>query len=264
MMRVVCVPAGLLVGLLFAGSVQAAACAAPQSTAVQDTAVQTTAAQVAAVAPPAADPVCRDEALAAATRAVDEALAALGATTDESGRVAISAGQTLWRLRLDDLCPVTAAELAADPTAATAVKSRAECLLRVTSARVAGLEAQRAARVRPVADLPLTITDAAAPRLVEISARPVAQTRPVSMLAMAGRWGKADPVEGTPVDDCRTSFLDITRDQTVRLVDLRVPAFPIQGRLSVEADPVSGVDLLVADAGSAGNPAAGRGGDSAS
>lgn len=228
----------VLAGLLVAGSVQAA----------EVSTTNTQAADCAAIDSPTAELICRDAGLTAATDAAGAALAALGQTTDESGRAALEANQTLWLSRRNESCPVTAADLA-EPKAA---KGRTDCLLRVTKARIAALDAERMARGRPVTDLPLTITNAAAPRLVAAASRPVAQTRPVSLVAMAGRWAKADPVGGAPVDDCRTSYLDITRDQSVRLIDPRVPGLPIEGRLAADGDPVKGA-ALTAESGPLGS-----------
>lgn len=197
---------------------------------------------------PVAQLICRDPALTAATEALDAALAALGETTDAMGRAALDAGQTLWRARRDETCPVTAADLAD----AKATKSRTDCLLRVITARKAVLDAQREARGKPVADLPLVITDAAAPRLVPVPARPVALTRPVSMSALVGRWAKADPVTRNPIDDCRTSYLDVTRERSVSLTDPRIPGFPIEGRLAADTNPTQGVALVDADGATTG------------
>lgn len=232
-MRVVFVLAGLLV----AGSVQAA----------EVPATDTQATDCAAIDSPTAELICRDAGLTAAMEGVNTALAALGQTTDDSGRAALEANQTLWLSRRNESCPVTAADLAE----AKAARGRTDCLLRVSKARIAAIDAERTARGQPVTDLPLTITDAAAPRLVAAPSRPAAQTRPVSLVAMAGRWAKADPVGGAPVDDCRTSYLDVTRDQSVRLIDPRVPGPPIMGRLAADGDPIKGAALTAAETGAA-------------
>jgi len=221
-MRVLPVFAGSLAGILLAGSALAADCAAIEA--------------------PAAELACRDAGLTAANAALDGALAALGETTDALGRTAIEAGQTLWRSRRDEACPVTAADLAEPKT----VKARTDCLLRTTNARVVMLEAQRVARSKPVTDTPLTITDAAAPRLVPVPSRPAVLTRPVSATALVGRWAKADPVNRAPVDDCRTSYLDVTREHGVNLIDPRVPAFPIEASLTTDTDPGQGATLTTA------------------
>ncbi|MCG5242105.1 lysozyme inhibitor LprI family protein [Azospirillum doebereinerae] len=227
MMRVLNVFAGVfagsLAGLLLSGSVLAADCAAIEN--------------------PTAELACRDAGLTAANEALDGALAALGETTDALGRTAIEAGQTLWRSRRDEACPVAAADLAEPKTA----KARTDCLLRATNARVLALEAQRTARSKPVADTPLTITDAAAPRLAPVPARSLAQTRPVSATALVGRWAKADPVNRAPVDDCRTSYLDVTREHGVSLIDPRVPGFPIEAGLTADSDPGQGATLTTAN-----------------
>ena len=223
-MRVLSVLAGSLAGILLAGSAMAAAdCSAPET--------------------PAAQLICRDAGLSAAAIALETALSTLGDTTDAMGRTAIEAGQTLWRARRDESCPVTAADLADD----TLAKSRSDCLLRAVAARIAALEAERAARGKPVADLPVVITEAAAPRLVAVPPRPAMLTRPVSTMALIGRWAKADPINGSPIDDCRVSYLDVTKERTIHLLDPRIPGLPIEGRFTADADPAQGVALTVGD-----------------
>lgn len=194
--------------------------------------------------------ICRDQALNAATSAMDAALSALGETTDAAGRDALSAGQAAWLSRREQTCPVAAADLT-DPKL---TKERTACLLRAILGRTEWAAAQRKARLAPVAELPLTVSDAAAGRpLPPIPARPVALTRPVTATALSGRWAKADPVNRTPLDDCRTSYLEVSRELSVALVDPRIPGLPVEGRLSV----VDGASLyqgvpLSADSGAKG------------
>ncbi|MFD1623234.1 hypothetical protein [Azospirillum griseum] len=189
---------------------------------------------------PASQLICRDDALSQAAAAVDGALAALGETTDAHGRLAIEAQQTLWQSRRNDICPVSAADLD-DPVAA---KAKAECVLHSLVERAAEIEAQRAARARPVTGTPLTITDATAPRIVAASQRPVALTRPVSVNVLVGRWAKADPINRTPIDDCRNSYFEVTREQAVALIDPRVPGLPIEGRLAATTEFSQGVQMV--------------------
>lgn len=192
---------------------------------------------------PVAQLICRDSALAQAATALEGAAAALGETTDANGRLAIEAQQALWLSRRNEICPVTPADLTDDK----ATKARTECLSRSLAARTAQIEAQRAARAKPVADAPVVLSDAAAPRLVPIQARPATLTRPVSITALVGRWAKADPVSRSAIDDCRSSYLEVTREQTVSLVDPRIPGFPVQGRLAATAEFSKGVSLIDAN-----------------
>lgn len=195
-----------------------------------------------ATATPAAQLICRDAALAAAAADLTAALSALGETTDAAGREAVAAAQTAWSSRRDQICPVAAADLA-DPKLSG---ERAECLLRAFKMRTAWAAAQRGARLAPVAEIPLTVGDATAGRpLPPIPTRPMALTRPVTSTAMAGRWAKSDPVGRAPMDDCRTSYLEVSRDLTVALVDPRIPGLPIEGRLAASdgAGPQQGLSL---------------------
>ncbi|KAA0581418.1 DUF1311 domain-containing protein [Azospirillum sp. B21] len=227
----------LVSGLLAASSMLAvlAAAPAPAETPVPEAA----AANCDSAETPSAQLLCRDAGLAAAGEAMEAALAALGATTDAAGRAAIEAGQTVWRARRDDACPVTAADLAD----AKATKSRTDCLLRVTRQRTAALEAERQARSRPVADLPLAVTGAAAPRFVAPQKTVPPINRKATLAALDGRWAKADPNDRTAIDDCRTSYLEIGADRTLTAVDPRVPQFPLTGRLPAEGDPVQEVPV---------------------
>ncbi len=184
--------------------------------------------------------ICRDEALSKAATAVDAALAALGETTNADGRLAIDAEQTLWLSRRNDICPVAAPDL--DNPVAT--KAKAECVLHSLVTRASQLEGQRVARTKPVTGTPLTITDAAAPRIVTVSQRPATLTRPVSVNVLVGRWAKADPVNRAPMDDCRNSYFEVTREQGASLVDPRLPELPIEGRLAATTDFSQGVQLV--------------------
>ncbi len=191
---------------------------------------------------PAAQLMCRDAKLAAAGAAMDAALAALGATTDDSGRAAIEDSQTVWRARRDETCPVTAADLAD----AKSAKTRADCLLRVIRKRTAVLEAERQARSRPVGDLPLSVTGAAARRFAAPQPPVPPISRKVSLETLAGRWAKADPADRTAIDDCRSSYLDIGTDRSLHAVEPRLQLFPLDGTLAADGDPVQGVALLPA------------------
>lgn len=227
----------LVSGLLAAGSMLAVLAATP---ALAETPVpEAEAANCDAAETPSAQLLCRDSGLVTAGTAMEAALAALGATTDATGQAAIEAGQTVWRARRDDACPVTAADLAN----AKATKSRTDCLLRVTRQRTAALEAERQARSRPVADLPLAVTGAAAPRFVAPQATVPPINRKATLAALAGRWAKADPNDRTAIDDCRTSYLEIGADRTLTAVDARVPQFPLTGRLPADGDPVEQVPV---------------------
>lgn len=226
----------LVSGLLAAGSMLAmlAATPAPAQSPAPDAAAPT----CDAAETPSAQLLCRDAGLASAGAAMEAAMEALGATTDATGRAAIEAGQTVWRARRDDACPVTAADLAD----AKATKSRTDCLMRVIRQRTAALEAERLARSRPVADLPLAVTGAAAPRFVapQVPVPPI--NRKATMAALAGRWAKADPNDRTAIDDCRSSYLEIA-DRKLNAVDARVSQFPLTGRLPADGDPVQEVTV---------------------
>jgi uncharacterized protein YecT (DUF1311 family) len=191
---------------------------------------------------PAAQLMCRDANLAAAAAAMDAALAALNATTDGSGRSAIEDSQTVWRARRDESCPVTAADL----TDVKSVKTRADCLLRVIRKRTAALEAERQARSRPVGDLPLSVTGAAARRFAAPQPPVPPVSRKASLSTLAGRWAKADPFDRTAIDDCRSSYLDIGTDRSLHAVEPRLKLFPLDGTLAADGDPVQGVALLPA------------------
>lgn len=227
----------LVSGLLAAGSMLAMLVATPAP--AQSPAPDAAAPTCDAAETPSAQLLCRDAGLASAGAAMEAAMEALGATTDATGRAAIEAGQTVWRARRDDACPVTAADLAD----AKATKSRTDCLMRVIRQRTAALEAERQARSRPVADLPLAVTGAAAPRFVapQVPVPPV--NRKATMAALGGRWAKADPNDRTAIDDCRSSYLEIGADRKLNAVDERVPQFPLTGRLPADGDPVQEVTV---------------------
>ena len=191
---------------------------------------------------PTAQLMCRDAKLAAAGAAMDAALAALGATTDDSGRAAIEDSQTVWRAKRDESCPVTAADLAD----AKAAKTRTDCLMRVIRKRTTALEAERQARSRPVGDLPLSVTGAAARRFAAPQPMVPPVDRKVSLSTLAGRWAKADPADRTAIDDCRSSYLDIGSDRSLHAVEPRLQLFPLNGTLAADGDPVQGVALLPA------------------
>ncbi|WP_434619438.1 lysozyme inhibitor LprI family protein [Azospirillum sp. B2RO_4] len=236
----------LVGGFLAAGSLLAVLTAVPALSAPADT-PQPEAESSEAAAPgcdpaesPTAQLMCRDAKLAAAGAAMDAALAALGATTDDSGRAAIEDSQTVWRARRDESCPVTAADLAD----AKSAKARADCLLRVVRKRTAALEAERQARSRPVGDLPLSVTGAAARRFAAPQTPVPPISRKVSLSTLAGRWAKADPGDRTAIDDCRSSYLDIGTDRSLHAVEPRLQLFPLDGTLAADGDPVQGVALL--------------------
>ncbi|SMF75548.1 Protein of unknown function [Azospirillum oryzae] len=238
----------LVGGFLAAGSLLAVLTAVPALSAPADTpqpeaaAPETAAPGCDAAETPTAQLMCRDAKLAAAGAAMDAALAALGATTDDSGRAAIEDSQTVWRARRDESCPVTAADLADAKTA----KTRADCLLRVVRKRTAALEAERQARSRPVGDLPLSVTGAAARRFAAPQPQVPPISRKVSLSTLAGRWAKADPADRTAIDDCRSSYLDIGTDRSLHAVEPRLQLFPLDGTLAADEDPVQGVALLPA------------------
>lgn len=214
----------------------------PEANASRTTDPEAAAPECEAAETPTAQLMCRDAKLAAAGAAMDAALAALGATTDDAGRAAIEDSQTVWRAKRDETCPVTAADLAD----AKSVRTRADCLLRVLRKRTAALEAERQARSRPVADLPLSVTGAAARRFAAPQPTVPPINRKVSLSTLAGRWAKADPADRTAIDDCRSSYLDIGTDRSLHAVEPRLQLFPLDGTLAADGDPVQGVALLPA------------------
>ncbi|MBP2314444.1 lysozyme inhibitor LprI family protein [Azospirillum soli] len=187
---------------------------------------------------PTAQLICRDAALAAAGEKLDTTVKAFGDATGEVGRKALAAGQHAWVQRRDAACPVTSADLADSKKS----KERAGCLLRLTAERTKALEDNLSARRAPVADQPLTITDAVPPRLPAASAKPSLPKRPAGVAGVAGRWAKADPQTRTPIDDCRTSYLEVSKEAAISLNDPRIPSLPIQGRLTLaDGDPAQGL-----------------------
>jgi len=193
----------------------------------------------AAAETPAAQLVCRDASLGSASDKLDGALKALGDEAGEAGRAALASAQRAWVQRRDAACPVTEQDLA-DPKKS---KDRAGCLSRQIAERTKALEEDLAARRAPVASQPVTITDAAPPRAVApAQAVPMPPKRQAGVAALIGRWSKADPVTRTPIDDCRGSYLEITKEPAINLHDPRVAGFPVQGRVTVEdGDPVHGL-----------------------
>lgn len=238
----------LVGGFLAAGSLLAVVTAVPAFSAPADTPPPEAAAPEAAARgceaaeTPTAQLMCGDAKLAAAGAAMDAALAALGATTDDSGRAAIEDSQTVWRAKRDETCPVTAADLAD----AKLAKTRADCLARVIRKRTVALEAERQSRSWPVGDLPLSVTGAAARRFAAPQPPVPPISRKVSLETLAGRWAKADPADRTAIDDCRSSYLDIGTDRSLHAVEPRMQLFPLDGTLAADGDPVQGVALLPA------------------
>ena len=198
----------------------------------------------AAAGTPVAQLACRDAALGAAVAALDAALKAFAQETGEPGREALAAGQRLWVQRRDGACPVAEADLA-DPKKA---KDRSACLARQITERVTALEDERAARRAPVADQPVTITEAAPPRATQAPVRSfLPRQRQPDAGALAGRWAKADPATRTPIDDCRSSYLEISsgknpRDAAFDLRDPRIDGLPIGGRVTLgDGEPGQGI-----------------------
>lgn len=237
-MRVAIVLAGLLaVGSAFPAVAADAVSQTPSTTAAPDCASAET---------PAAQLVCRDPALAAAAGKLDAAVKAFAEETGEPGREALASGQRMWVQRRDAACPVAEADLA-DPKKA---KDRAACLARQYADRTSALEDERAARRAPVADQPVTITEAAPPRAVQPPPRAfLPKQRQPGLAGLAGRWAKADPATRTPIDDCRSSYLEISKaeaeaakDMALGLRDPRIAGLPVEGRVTVDdGDPAQGL-----------------------
>lgn len=187
---------------------------------------------------PAAQLICRESALAAAGEKLDTTVRTFGDASSEVGRKALAAGQRAWVQRRDTACPVTVADLA-DPKKS---KERAGCLMRLTAERTKALEDDLSARRAPIADLPVTIIESIPQRLPPALAKPSLPKRPAGVAALTGRWAKADPLTRTPIDDCRTSYLEVSKDAAISLNDPRIPNFPVQGRLTLaDADPALGL-----------------------
>ncbi|CAO3451738.1 hypothetical protein [Azospirillum argentinense] len=176
--------------------------------------------------------LCRDASLAAAADKLESALRALSDEAGKAGEEAVAAGQRAWVQRRDAACPVAEADLA-DPKKS---KDRAACLTRQMAERTKALDTELAARRAPVADEPLTVTASAPQRPVQPigqgQTRSAPAKRTVDLPALTGRWAKADPATRTPIDDCRTSYLEITGDGGFSLHDPRIPAFPLEGPLA--------------------------------
>ncbi|MBP2290605.1 lysozyme inhibitor LprI family protein [Azospirillum rugosum] len=185
---------------------------------------------------PAGQLVCRDPALAAAAGKLDAVVRAFADETGEPGKEALASGQRMWVQRRDAACPVTEADLN-DPKKA---KDRAACLARQYADRASALDDERAARRAPVADQPVTITEAAPPRAVQPPPRAfLPKQRQPGVAGLAGRWAKADPATRTPIDDCRSSYLEISKAETAKdmalgLHDPRIAGLPVEGRVTVE------------------------------
>lgn len=236
----------LVGGLLAAGSLLSVMTAVPALSASADAPSPEAAAPTVpacdAAETPVAQLMCRDPKLAEANAAMEAALAALGTTTDDTGRAALDDAQTVWRARRDEACQVTAADLADS----NAGKTRSDCLLRVLRQRTTALETERQARSHPVADLPLSVTGAAARRFDAPEPHAAPFTRKVALSTLAGRWAKADPTDRAAIDDCRSSYLEIGADRSLHAVDSRLPQFPLNGMLAADGDPVQGMALLPA------------------
>lgn len=222
----------VLAGLLAVGSTIPAIAAE----AVGQTPSTTSAPDCASAESPAAQLVCRDPALAAAAGKLDATVKAFAEETGEPGREALASGQRMWGQRRDAACPVTEADLN-DPKKA---KDRAACLARQYADRTSALEDERAARRAPVADQPVTITEAAPPRAIQPPPRAfLPKQRQPGVAGLTGRWAKADPATRTPIDDCRSSYLEISKadsakDMVLGLHDPRIAGMPVEGRVMVE------------------------------
>lgn len=213
-------------------------------------AADTSAPDCTAAETPAAQLVCRDASLGSASEKLDGALKALGDEAGEAGRAALASAQRAWVQRRDSACPVTEQDLA-DPKRS---KDRIGCLSRQIAERTKALEEDLAARRAPVASQPVTITDAAPPRAVApVQGVPMPPKRQAGVSALLGRWSKADPATRAPIDDCRSSYLEVVKEPAISLHDPRVASFPVQGRVTVEdGDPVRGLTFKSDGAGPAG------------
>lgn len=239
-MRAAIVRAGWLAGLLAVGSAMPAVAADP----VGQTPPTAAAPDCASAETPAAQLVCRDPALAAAAGKLDATVKAFAQEAGDGGREALATGQRMWGQRRDAACPVTEADLA-DPKKA---KDRAACLTRQYTDRTSALEDERAARRAPVADQPVTITEAAPPRAVQTPPRAfLPKQRQPGVAGLTGRWAKSDPATRTPIDDCRSSYLEISKAETAKdmalgLRDPRIAGLPVEGRVTVgDGDPGQGL-----------------------
>ncbi len=219
----------LLAGMLMAGTAMAA-----------DTSGEAAKPADCAGEAPIAQLLCRDASLAAASAQLDSALQAL---TEEAGKIgaeAVAAGQRAWIQRRDAACPVAEADLG-DPKKS---KDRAACLVRQMAERKSALDSELAARRAPVADEPLTVTASVPPRPVALQAKPSPAKRAAGLPDLTGRWAKADPATRTPIDDCRSSYLEITADGAFGLHDPRIPGLPLEGPLAPgEGDLAEGLSF---------------------
>ncbi|MBK3732410.1 DUF1311 domain-containing protein [Azospirillum brasilense] len=211
----------LLAGMLMAGTAMAA-----------DTSGEAAKPADCAGEAPVALLLCRDATLATAAEKLESALRALSDEAGKAGEEAVAAGQRAWIQRRDAACPVAEADLAD----AKKGKDRAACLARQMAERTKALETELAARRAPVADEPLTVSASAPPRPVAAvtqgQPKPGPVKRSADLPALTGRWAKADPATRTPIDDCRTSYLEITGDGGFSLHDPRIAAFPLEGPLA--------------------------------
>ncbi|MDQ2102018.1 lysozyme inhibitor LprI family protein [Azospirillum isscasi] len=189
---------------------------------------------------PAAQLICRDVSLVAASGKLDSALQALADEAGKPGAEAVAAGQRAWLQRRDAACPVADADLA-DPKKG---KDRAACLARQMADRTRALDSELAARRAPVADEPLTVSASAPPRPAPAPAKAGPAKRAAGLPDLTGRWAKADPATRAPIDDCRTSYLEIAGDGAFSLHDPRIPGFPLEGPLAPgEGDPAEGLSF---------------------
>lgn len=209
----------LLAGMLMAGTAMAA-----------DTNMETAKPVDCTGETPVAQLLCRDSSLVAAAEKLDSALRALADEAGKAGGEAIAASQRAWMQRRDAACPVAEADLA-DPKKG---KDRAACVARQMADRTKALESDLAARRAPVADEPLTVSASGPPRpaLTQGQTKPGPAKRAAGLPDLTGRWAKADPATRTPIDDCRTSYLEITGDGAFSLHDPRIPGLPLEGPLA--------------------------------
>jgi len=184
--------------------------------------------------------VCRDVALLALDERMEKALAALNEAVGDLGRTGVAAAQRDWIKHRDEACPVTAADL----TNRRKQRERAACVAGTMRARAAKLEAELVARNAPVGPVSLSIGDAAPLRLpaaVQASAAP--PRRPAAMAALTGRWSKAEPATGRPLDDCRAAYLEFAGGGAFTLRDPRIPGLPVDGTVA-GGDAMEGAALV--------------------
>lgn len=185
--------------------------------------------------------ICRDATLGAAWATLGETVDAFTKAVGPPGGPAFDADQRAWLRRRDAACPTTAADLD-DPAKA---KARVACLAQQITDRTKALEEELSTRRTPVADEPLTVSDASPSRLVPPSrgvAGPAPPKRRTGAATLLGRWAKADPRTREPIDDCRSSFLELSEGPRLSLHDPRIAAPPLDGPVTVEdGDPTKGV-----------------------